>query len=265
MKEITKYGWIAYITARSHIAYAGEVFTRIVLMTVILYVFSRVWLAVYGVNSGPRLAGLTITQMIWYLVATEAFALSGPRTWYEVEQDVRTGRVAVQLIHPLSYGLTHLGKAMGERIVRFAIYMLAGVVIALAIAGPLRWTASGLAMFLAILPLAFLLDFLGHFLVGLCAFWLESVNGLALIYTRATMLLGGLILPMEMYPAALQPTLRRLPFASMVYAPGRMFVDPSGAVFFKAFWTQAAALIVFLCIVGAVQAAAFKRVFSNGG
>jgi ABC-2 type transport system permease protein len=120
-------------------------------------------------------------------------------------------------------------------------------------------------MFLAILPLAFLLDFLGSFLVGLCAFWLESISGLALIYTRATMLLGGVMLPMEIYPESLQPILRRLPFASMIYAPGRMFVDPAASLFLDAVATQLMALVLFLCIVGAVQQAALKRVFTNGG
>ena len=46
-------------------------------------------------------------------------------------------------------------------------------------------------MFLLVLPMAFILDFLGALLVGLCAFWLESTQGIALIYSRLMMLLGG--------------------------------------------------------------------------
>ena len=265
MRAASKYIWIACTTARSHVAYAGEVFTRIVFMTVLLYVFSRVWLAVYGENGGERLAGLTLAQTIWYLVVTEALTLSAPRTWAEVEQDVRTGRLTVQLLHPSSYALSHLGKAMGERIPRFAMCMLVGAATALAIVGPIQWTLTGLVMFLAVLPLAFLLDFLGSFLVGLCAFWLENINGLALIYTRSTMLLGGVMLPLEIYPESLQPILRKLPFASMIYAPGRLFVDPAGAVFVDAIGTQAIAMVLFLCVVGSVHNVAMKRVFTNGG
>jgi ABC-2 type transport system permease protein len=265
MKHTTKYIWIAYTTARSHIAYSGEVFARIAFLAVILYVFSRIWLSVYGAAGGGLVGGLTLPQMIWYLVATEAVFMSAPRIWLEVEQDVRTGRLAVQLIRPVSYVLSHLAKAFGERIPRFATSLLIGSIIAWALVGPIQWTPAGIAMFLAILPLAFLLDFLGCFLVGLCAFWLESVNGIAVIYTRAIMLLGGVILPLEIYPEVLQPILRKLPFASMSYAPGRMFVDPQGSLFLDALGTQALALVVFLCIVAAVQTAALKRVFSNGG
>lgn len=265
MRNATKYIWIAYTTARSHFAYSGEVVGRIAFLTVMLYVFSRLWLAVYGTSNSKLIGGLTLPQMIWYLVATEAVVLSAQRTWIEVEQDVRTGRLAVHLVRPLSYILSHLAKAFGERIPRFVTTLLIGSAIAWVLVGPIQWTASGIAMFVAILPLAFLLDFLGCFLVGLCAFWIESVTGIAQIYTRGMMLLGGVILPLEIYPEVLQPILRKLPFASMAYAPGRMFVDPQGSLFLDALGAQAVALVVFLCVVAAVQSAALKRVFANGG
>ena len=265
MRETTKYLWIACITARSHLAYSREVIGRIAFLTVMLYVFSRVWLAVYGTGGGKLVVGLSLAQMVWYLVATEAVVMSSPRTWVEVEQDVRTGRLAVQLIRPLSYVLSHLAKALGERIPRFVTTLVVGSAIAAVIVGPIPWTFSGIAMFLAILPIAFLLDFLASFLVGLSAFWLESVNGIALLYMRAVMLLGGLIIPLEIYPEVLQAIFKRLPFASMIYAPGRMFVDPQAAMFFDAVLAQVMALIAFAGIVVAVQSVALKRVFTNGG
>jgi ABC-2 type transport system permease protein len=260
-----KYFWIACITARSHLAYSREVIGRVAFLAVILYVFSRVWLAVYGAGGGKLVVGLTLEQMVWYLVATEAVVMSSPRTWTEVEQDVRTGRLAVQLIRPLSYVLSHLAKALGERIPRFITTLLVGSAIATVIVGPIPWTLSGFAMFLGIVPLAFLLDFLGSFLVGLCAFWLESVNGIALLYMRAVMLLGGVILPIEVYPEALHPILKSLPFAGMIYAPGRMFVDPQASLFLDAVVAQVMALIVFAGIVVALQSVALRRVFTNGG
>ena len=68
-----------------------------------------------------------------------------------------------------------------------------GSVIAMLLTGPIAFSISGLAMFILVLPMAFILDFLGALLVGLCAFWLESTQGIALIYSRLMMLLGGLL------------------------------------------------------------------------
>src|SRR5215471_19848129 len=111
MKSISRYFWIGYTSARASLAYVIETSSKIVFMTVILYVFMRLWTVVYAGASSDRLAGLTLPQMIWYLVVTESVALSAPRIWSEIDQDVRTGRLAVQLIYPLSYVGGHLGRA----------------------------------------------------------------------------------------------------------------------------------------------------------
>src|SRR5947207_2617305 len=131
MKSITRYLWIGYTAARSNLVYAVETSSRIVFMTIILYVFMRLWTVVYAGAGTDRPAGFTLAQMLWYLVVTESVALSSPRIWSEVDQDVRTGRLAVQLIYPLSYVGAHLGRAMGQRVVRFAINMVVGSVLAL--------------------------------------------------------------------------------------------------------------------------------------
>ena len=136
---------------------------------------------------------------------------------------------------------------------------------ALVLVGPIPISVPGFAMFMAVLPAAFLLDFLGMFLVGLCAFWLESTAGLALIYTRTVMMFGGMFLPLEVYPNALQPTLRILPFASMLSAPGRMFVDPSFRLLKDSMVTQVSAVIALAGLVALVQFIALRRLFANGG
>jgi ABC-2 type transport system permease protein len=203
--------------------------------------------------------------MVWYLVITEAIYLSAPRVASEVDEDVRTGRLAVHLIRPLSYAGGHFSRAMGDRAVRFAINLAVGSVLALILVGPIPIRVSGIVMFFATLPAAFLLDFLGMFLIGLCAFWLESTAGLALIYTRTVMMFGGMFLPLAIYPAALQPILKVLPFASMLSAPGVMFVNPSLLLLRESILIQGAAVAVFMVMVAIVQFVAMRRLFSNGG
>jgi ABC-2 type transport system permease protein len=265
IKSASRYVWIAYTAARSNLAYSGEVIYRCSFLTIILYIFLRLWKVVYAGTGSDRVGGLTLPQMVWYLVITEAIYLSAPRVASEVDEDVRTGRLAVHLIRPLSYAGGHLSRAMGDRVVRFAINLTVGSVLALLLIGPIPISAHGLVMFLATLPAAFLLDFLGMFLIGLCAFWLESTTGLALLYTRTVMMFGGMFLPLAVYPAALQPILKALPFASMLSAPGVMFVNPSLLLLRESIIIQGAAVLVFLVIVRAVQHVAMRRLFANGG
>lgn len=265
MLALRKYTWLGLTAARSNLAYLGEVTTRTLFLAVILFIFLQLWRVTYGETGAERLGGLTLPQMLWYLVMTEAIMLSAPRIAADVDQDVRTGALAVQLIRPLDYPLARLWTTLGERSVRFLINLAVGAVIALLLVGPIRFTPGGLALFVLAVPLAFVLDFLGNFLIGLVAFWLEDTTGLALIYSRLTMIAGGMLIPLELFPASLQPVLRALPFASIVYGPARMFVAPDAAFLADLALRQGLGIAVFALMVALVYRAALGRIHSNGG
>jgi ABC-2 type transport system permease protein len=257
--------WIAYTAARSELAYAAANVSRIVFMTTVLYIFMRLWTVVYAGAGTGTLGGLDPSQMLWYLVATESIVLSNPRLWYEVDQEVRTGQLAVHLIRPLSYAGAHFGRTMGERLVRFVINLTTGSIVAFVLVGPISFSPAGLTMFVFVLPMAFAIDFLGELMVGLCAFWLEGSQGIALIYSRLMLILGGVLVPLDIYPDAIQPYLRALPFAAIVNAPGRMLVDPSATLFLQFLGHQAICLAIYGAGAYALHTIALRRVFVNGG
>lgn len=265
MKAIGKYTWIAYTSLRSSLAYWGEIAARTIFMAMILYIFMRLWTAVYEGVGRDRLGGLSLKQMLWYLMITEAIVLSSPRVSVEVDEDVRTGRLAVQLLRPLSYTLFLMAKTFGERAVRFTMNIVSGSIVTLVLVGPIPMSLSGLAMFALIVPVAFALDFLAYLFIGLFAFWLESTAGLWILYSRLTMLLGGMLMPIEIFPDRLQPVLRNLPFAMMVYGPARIFVAPSARTLLSIAVSQMWGLAAFSIAVYVIQSIALRRIQSNGG
>lgn len=265
MNGITKYSWIGYTAVRSNLAYVGEVISRTIFMAVILYIFMRLWTVVYAGNGTERLGGLTLPEMIWYLMLTESMFLSNVRVSMEVDEDVRTGRLAVQLLRPASYGVARFAQSAGERLVRLASSIVTGSLVAFVLVGPIRFSARGVAIFLLMLPMVFVIDFLGYFGVGLCAFWLESTAGLTLIYMRVSMLLGGTLLPLDVFPAALQPIMRALPFASTAYGPARLFIGGEAGLLQRTLLTQFEAVALFGGIVWLIQRSALKRIQSHGG
>ncbi len=262
---LTKYTWIAYTSIRSNLAYIGEVASRTMFMGTILYIFMHLWSAVYSGLGNRRLGDLTLQQMIWYLMVTESIFMSSPRVTMEIDEEVRTGRLSAQLLKPLSYAISKMAQVLGERLIRFIMNVITGVLVALILVGPIPFSAAGLAMFALVLPLAFAVDFLGFFSIGLCAFWMESTTGLMLIYARLTMLLGGMMMPLEIFPQAVQSIVRALPFASMVYGPARVFVAPERSLFTHTLYTQVVAFALFAVITWIVQRAALKSVQNNGG
>ena len=265
MTALRKYTWLGYTAARSNLAYVGEVATSAIFLGVILFIFLQLWRVTFGETGAERLGGLTLPQMLWYLAITEAITLSRPRVAAEVDQDVRTGALAVQLIRPLDYPLSRLWTTMGERAVRFALNAAVGAAIVLLFVGPVSLCWGTLLLFPPALLAAFVLDFLGLFLIGLCAFWLEDTSGIALLYSRIVMILGGMLLPLELFPEWSQPLLRALPFASIVYGPARLFVRPDAAFLADLLLRQGVAIAVLAAAVALVYRAGIGRIHANGG
>ena len=234
-------------------------------MAVILYVFLNLWRAVYDQSEGDRVGGYTIVQMLWYLAVTEAIMMSTHGTAAVIDHDVRTGSVAVQLLRPLSYPLYRLWTSMGERLVRFTLNMVVGAAVATVFVGPLGLTQETVAMFGFAIAGAFVLDFLGYCLIGLGAFWMENTAGIALIYARAVMLLGGMMIPLDLFPDPIRDILEALPFASILYGPARLFVSPDPGFFLDLIVSQAVAIAVLSAAVVMVYRSGLRRIHANGG
>lgn len=265
MNNWQKYMWIALVSVRSNLAYFGDVSSRVLFLGVILYIFMRLWQVTYAQIGSSSLGGLSLAQMLWYLTVTESIMMSVPRVSQLVDEDIRTGSLSVQLLRPVSYPLYRLWVVLGERVVRFSMNMAVGSMITLFLVGPIHMSPLGLAIFLLGLPLAFVLDFLGNFLIGLGAFWLEDTSGLLLLYSRITMIVGGMLIPLDLLPEGIKEIVKNLPFASMVYGPARLLVEPSLVCLGELLLRQSVAIAAMTLAVAFVYSHALKRVFVNGG
>jgi len=234
-------------------------------LAVILYIFMCVWKTTFANSGAERFAGYSLNEIIWYLAFAECIMMSAPRVTPLVDEDVRTGSIAVQLVRPLSYPLYRLASNFGEQVVRFAVTAIAASAIGLLLAGVPENLATGLLFALLVLPFAFVLDFLGYLLVGLGAFWFEDTTGLALIYSRLTMIAGGMILPLELFPENFQVVLKAMPFAYIVNGPSRLFVHPDATVLSMVLLNQLFWIAVLGILVALVFKRALGRIATNGG
>jgi ABC-2 type transport system permease protein len=265
IKTIFKYLSIAAMSSRSSLAYLSEVGGRAIFLSIVIYIFLQLWRVTYAQTGCSRLAGLSLTQMLWYLMLTESIILSSQRVSFLVDEDVRTGALAVQLVRPVSYPLYRLAVSSGEKIVHFLLNLSVGSLIVFLLVGPMPFSFSA-ALFTALsLPLAFTLDFLGSFLIGTFAFWLEDTSGLFLIYSRTRMILGGMLIPVDLFPDMLKPLVNAMPFKSMVYGPAKMFVQPNWHDFSQIILQQFYALLFFALAVAILFNIALKRINANGG
>lgn len=244
--SLRRYAAVASIALRQGLAERGALFGRLAFYVVILLIFSRLWAVVADEGS----VGASKRELVWYLAITEWVVLSLPLIHLQIEQDVRSGDIAYRLPKPISYLGFRLAEAWGDIVLRSAVLGLAGCVLASAMAGGLPGDPRGL---LLALPLGVLAAFVGlccHAAIGLCAIWLQDSTPVYLVWQKLAFILGGLFVPLEIYPAWLRDFALWTPFSAMMHGPGRMAFgwQPELALLVAAkllFWAGVSVLVLW--------------------
>jgi ABC-2 type transport system permease protein len=222
LRFVRKHLAIARIALQQSLRARGALLGRVGFYAVILLVFSRLW-EVIG-RSGA-LGQTDPVGLLWYLALTEWILLSVPALHLEIEADVRSGEIAYQLPRPVSYLTSTLARSMGELVARLVLLAAAGGALAWMLSGALPVDPTGVLCALPIGALAAtaLLGF--HAIIGLGAFWLQDCSPLYWVWQKAAFVLGGLMLPLDIYPEWLRRLAELSPFAALIYAPASLAFD----------------------------------------
>jgi len=263
--KCSRYLFVSLTSARQQWIYRGELAARAISMVLFLGVFTALWTAAYSFNQQDEMVGYSLPQILWYLAMTETVALSTSHIFLDISEAVKAGDLAYLLIRPISYPLNQVAHSLGNSAPRFVLNLLTSSIVITLGAGGISGSWVGLAAFMLMACLALILDALIAVLIGLTAFWLEEVTPVYLIYQKLLFTIGGLFLPLEMFPVWLQRIALWLPFRFIANAPARIFVRFDLSVFV----TSVAGQIVYIVVMGVllmgVWRAAQRRLVVNGG
>jgi ABC-2 type transport system permease protein len=268
-----RYGFVLRTAIRQQLAYRAEFVMRAISMVLFMGVFIALWTTAFGVSGSAELAGYSLAEVVWYLAMTETITLSTSRIFLEISEAVKAGDLAYTLTRPLSYPLFQVARSLGGSAPRFVLNLLTGGLVVSLVTGqgPLWGGAgrvgspAGLGAFLAMAGLALLLDALIAVLIGLLAFWMEEVDPAFWIYQKLLFTVGGMFLPLEMFPDWLEGIVRWLPFQFITYAPARAFVAFSPQFVLPAVGGQLAYLAVLGLLMALVWRRAQRRLVVHGG
>jgi ABC-2 type transport system permease protein len=262
-RSFSKYSAITRINLQSNLAYIGEFAYRSIFIVLILYVFVQLWRTTYSVTGTNQIAGLTLSDTIWYLVMTETIMLSKMRFAGKIAEEVKDGSLAYTIGRPYSYLLYHFFYGIGDTLLRMVINFVAGSILVTLLVGPMPATNLP-AVFVSVM-LAIILDFCINGLIGLMAFFTEDVDSFTLIYQKILFILGGMMLPLDFLPGWLRDISLALPFNYAVYAPSRLFVEFAGARWLSVIAGQSIWILAFAGLLGLMFRAGMRRVSINGG
>ena len=94
---------------------------------------------------------------------------------------------------------------------------------------------------------------------------MEDTQRAEWIYSKLVITIGGLFLPLDLFPYWLAAVSRVLPYASICYAPARLFVGFTWSAFGSLVLTQAVWLLLSAMTVHFVFSRAVRRVVAHGG
>ena len=101
--------------------------------------------------------------------------------------------------------------------------------------------------------------------IGLLAFWTENTQSFSFAFSRLELVLGGVLIPIEIFPQPLRGIAQVLPFSAMLYGPSRILVGFQAGLFAQLVLQQLLTLLVAGALLLLLYTIAARRVSINGG
>jgi ABC-2 type transport system permease protein len=190
--------------------------------------------------------------------------MSAPLVQFQIEEDIHRGDVAYQITRPASWLGARLAHGFGALAVRAPLLLVVAFAAAWSVAGsPTR--PAGLGVAVAIGLVASMVVTLFHVGIGVAAFWLGDVAPAYWIWQKLLFVFGGLLLPLQFYPALFVRVARLTPFPALLAGPASLVTHeplmPVGVlVAALAFWA-----LVGWVVASAAFSRAVQRLHVNGG
>jgi ABC-2 type transport system permease protein len=209
------------------VAYRAEMLVW-VLATTMPLVMLALWTAVareapVGRYDEPRFVA-------YFLATFIVRQLTGSWAFYEMNFDVRDGRLAMRLLRPIHPLWAYAAESIASMPMRAAV-SLPVAAIALAIVGrdaithdPAAWALCGLSI-----VGGWLITLFVNFAVGCLSFFVESSIKVMDLWLVFFFVLSGYLLPVDLFPPALRAVVDWLPFRYQIGLPVELMTGAYGA------------------------------------
>lgn len=258
--EVSRRGFRRYST------YVGATAAGVFTNTVFGFIKAYVLIALFRARG--ELGGYVTTDAVTYNFVTQGLiATVAVWGWFEVEERIRSGQLATDLLRPysfLGYWFAHdAGRALYQALARgIPPFLVAAVFFELRLpTDALTWL-----LFFASVGAAVAVSFAIRFLVNAAAFWLLDSRGMYLLVMVPWVFFSGLMLPLAAFPRGLRTVARALPFAATFDAPAQIFLEKlSGWGIAATLGGQALWALVVLAFARGVLALGTRKLVIQGG
>ncbi len=258
-----KYFHFARMAFQDYANHHVRLATRFCVYTLLAWVMISLWKVIYASGHGP--SGITLHDMGWYNGIVQMMFFLSPRLFIIIDEDVRSGNIGYFLNRPMPYLWMRLSEGLGSLCVHLILFFTLGLVFLYFYLG--SWPSHGVesvVMALALLVGGSILHLLFQVCCGLSTFWTNDAVFVYNTYMKIILLLGGIYLPIHLYPSFMPVGLiELLPFSSMVGAPASLLIGVGN--FWEILALQIFWIIAIFIFLNYLYAVCLKKVEVHGG
>jgi ABC-2 type transport system permease protein len=215
---------VASVEARKLMSYRADFWINAVAAFVVeITVAWALWTAIFAESGEARIGGFTLPGMVLYYVLALLLGklVRGEDRQTTIAGNIYDGSLTRYLLFPTGYFpmkyAEHLGS-LGPALAQLALFG-AGAAFLFDFGTVGRIDAATVGRAALAVALGNLLAFLMAYLLEAVAFWADNVWSLSVMLRFAGNLLGGQLLPLNLFPGWAQAALDLLPFRFLFYFP----------------------------------------------
>lgn len=178
-----------------------------------LIIFAHIW-KVAATRVG--VLDLNPEHLLWYIAFNEWLIVSLPDIQEEMEQDLRSGRLAYLLPRPISYLGSVFSEGLGMLFTNLFVLGIVTFTFTWWRIGSMPFSLGAFSLTLFVGLCAGCVAIIFQMIVGLSAFWIHRVEPFHWIWEKSLFTLGGLMLPLAIYPLWLQKIAYLTPFPAIL-------------------------------------------------
>ncbi|EGW40794.1 ABC-2 family transporter protein [Desulfosporosinus sp. OT] len=248
-------------------AYRFDAWTRILGNVITLFLWGFIWYALY--RGKGSVGNVSFHSMLSYILISQALqGIHGAGTpLWEIQERVRTGDIAIELLKPYDYPLRMLFTDFGSIFFYFLTAVLPLYTAIFLIISPIMPTTfSQGVLFILSATLGYFIRYCIELTFGLFTFWLVETGGVEDIFYFSISLFSGSVVPLWFFPNWLEHVALYLPFQGIYFVPNSIFVGQlSGQALLIALFTQVVWLAVCYALLRYVWARASMKIVIQGG
>ena len=217
------------------------------------------------------LEDFSVSQMVTYIWLGQAFfAMRYVNTPKKMCKDIETGDICYNFIRPMNlynqWYFSYIGSTLSATLLRFSPILIVACILPKTMRISLPVSFPAFLLFLIALFIGLLMNGAISMFAVYLTFKTQSSRGAASFVNTLTGILGGMFIPLPMFPKAIQNVLNWLPFRYVSDLPFRIYIGNVGLTSALIQVAIALAWLVALVLIGKLLIKlSLKKTIIQGG